>query len=70
MQKNHPIHINIPITKIDEEQRMVWGYATVEEVDAHGEIIGYEASKQAFPNWLGNIREMHGSVAIGKRITT
>lgn len=68
MNKNHPIHINIPITKIDEEQRMVWGYATVEEIDAHGEIIGYQASKKAFPEWLGNIREMHGPTAIGKSI--
>jgi HK97 family phage prohead protease len=68
MQKSHPLHINIPISKIDEEQRMVWGYATVEELDAHGEIIGYEASKKAFPRWLGNIREMHGDKAIGKRI--
>ena len=68
MQKGHPIHINIPITKIDEDQRMIWGYATVEEVDAHGEIIGYEASKKAFSNWVGNIREMHGDTAIGKAI--
>lgn len=68
MKKNHPIHINIPIAKVDEDQRMVWGYATVEEVDAHGEIIGYEASKKAFSNWVGNIREMHGPVAIGKSI--
>lgn len=65
---NKPLHINIPITKIDKDQRMVWGYATVEEVDAHGEIIGYQASKKAFPAWLGNIREMHGSTAIGKSI--
>lgn len=61
----HPIHITVPITKIDEEQRMVWGYATVEEVDKHGEIIGYEASKEAFAAWPGNIREMHDPVAVG-----
>lgn len=68
MKQDHPIHINIPISKIDEEQRMVWGYATVEEVDAHGEIIGYEASKKAFSNWVGNIREMHKDIAVGKAI--
>ena len=63
-----PLHITIPITKVDEEQRMVYGYATVEELDAHGEIITYEASKKAFSNWIGNIREMHQDIAIGKAI--
>lgn len=63
-----PLHITIPITKVDEEQRMVYGYATVEELDSHGEIITYEASKKAFSNWIGNIREMHQDVAVGKAV--
>lgn len=63
-----PLHITIPITKVDEEQRMVYGYATVEELDAHGEIITYEASKKAFSNWIGNIREMHQDIAVGKAL--
>ena len=53
-----PLHVTIPITKVDEEQRMVYGYATVEELDSHGEIITFEASKKAFSNWIGNIREI------------
>lgn len=61
----HPLHITVPITKVDEEKRMVYGYATVEEIDKHGEIIGYEASKKAFGEWPGNIREMHDPVAVG-----
>lgn len=63
-----PLHVTIPITKVDEDQRMVYGYATVEEIDAHGEIIGYEASKKAFEGWIGNIREMHQDVAVGKAL--
>ena len=63
-----PLHVTIPITKVDEEQRMVYGYATVEELDSHGEIITYEASKQAFSNWIGNIREMHQDIAVGKAL--
>lgn len=62
------IHLNIPITKIDEDQRMVYGFATVEELDSHGDIITYEASKKAFSDWIGNIREMHEEKAIGKAI--
>jgi phage head maturation protease len=63
-----PLHVTIPITKIDEDQRMVYGYATVEEIDSHGEIISYEASKKAFDGWIGNIREMHQDVAVGKAL--
>lgn len=66
---NKPMHISVPISKVDEEQRMVWGFATVEEVDKHGEIIGYEASKKAFGAWPGNIREQHNpDRAVGKGI--
>ncbi len=68
IQTGHPIRLNIPITKIDEEQRTVWGYATVEEIDVHGEIISYPASQKAFSNWIGNIREMHSNVAVGKGV--
>ena len=67
---NKPLHVTIPITKIDEDQRMVYGYATVEEIDAHGEIIGYEASKKAFGEWIGNIRDMHQDIAVGKNMET
>lgn len=67
---NKPLHVTIPIAKIDEDQRMVYGYATVEEIDAHGEIIGYEASKKAFGNWIGNIRDMHQDIAVGKNMET
>ncbi len=63
-----PMNLHIPISKIDEEQRTVWGYATVEELDKHGEIVSYEASKRAFKEWPGNIREMHQDIAVGKAI--
>jgi phage head maturation protease len=67
---NKPLHVTIPIAKIDEDQRMVYGYATVEEIDAHGEIIGYDASKKAFGAWIGNIRDMHQDIAVGKNMET
>lgn len=68
--KLNAINLNIPISKIDEEKRMVWGFATVEEIDKHGEIISYDASKKAFNDWPGNIREMHQDVAVGKALET
>ena len=62
------LHFNIPISKVDEEQRMVWGYATTEDIDSQNDIVDYQASKKAFSEWLGNIREMHNPIAVGKAI--
>lgn len=64
-----PLQLSMPISKLDEEKREVWGYATVEELDKQGEIVDYVASKKAFSDWPGNIREMHDPTrAIGKKV--
>ena len=65
---NKQITFSIPISKVDEEQRMVYGVATAEVLDHQNEIVDYEASRKAFTEWKGNIREMHGEAAVGKRI--
>ena len=44
------------------------GFATLDNVDRHGDIVTSEASKKAFDNFRGNIREMHGPSAVGKMI--
>lgn len=62
-------HLFIPITKVDEERRTVAGWATTEKVDKQNEIVDYEASKKAFDDWHGNIREMHEPKAVGKAIS-
>jgi hypothetical protein len=54
-----------PIQKIDKKKRLVYGYATTEKVDQSEEIVDYEASKKAFDEWPGNIREMHQTKAVG-----
>lgn len=67
MQKE--FHISAPIVKIDEDQRIIYAYATTEDVDKQGEIVDYDASKKAFGSWvkqLGNIREMHQPKVVGK----
>lgn len=62
-------HLNryLPIHRIDEKNRMVWGLATDETVDAQDEIIDYEATKKAVAEWRewANIREMHSPSAVG-----
>lgn len=57
------------IEKIDKENRTVGGWATTEALDKQSEIVDYGASKNAFSEWSGNIREQHdNSRAVGKAI--
>jgi len=70
----------IPITRIDEESREVWGYATTDQVDSFGTVFDYDASKRAYAEWSnefdirtggeskGNLRAMHQKIAAGKLI--
>jgi hypothetical protein len=68
----------IPICKVDEETRTVYGVATAEKADRSGEICDYASTKPYFQAWsadfskttagksLGNLRAMHSHVAAGK----
>lgn len=55
------------ITKVDAEQRMVWGYASTEAVDSDGEVIKRSAIEAALEDYMkfANIREMHQPSAVG-----
>jgi HK97 family phage prohead protease len=56
-----------PITKIDEAEHMVFGYASTEALDSQGEIVKREALEAALPDYMrfANIREMHQPSAVG-----
>lgn len=64
------LRLDIPITKVDEENRLVSGFATLDNLDKHGDVIEAEASRRAFNQFesRGNIREMHMPVAVGKMV--
>lgn len=65
------------IRKVDEEKRLVYARAAQEVVDNSREIMDYASSKPHFAKWsediakdtagrnLGNVRAMHGKVAVG-----
>lgn len=61
-------NISFPIDMIKKEQRIVVGIATADNIDKSGDIVDFEASKEAFANWGGNIREMHAPIAVGKAV--
>lgn len=68
----------VPLTKVDEEQRLVYGRITQEVLDKSGEAMDYVTSKPLFEKWSneihtnsgglskGNVRVMHGLTAAGK----
>lgn len=67
MQDN-TFHVSFPIEMIKQEERIVTGVATADNIDSSGDIIEFGASEKAFKAWRGNIREMHAPIAVGKAI--
>ena len=62
------IAFGIPFSKVDVKTRTVEGFATLDNVDKADEVVDFSASKQAFSDWIGNVREMHAPKAVGKAI--
>ena len=66
---NDNVYGVMPISKIDEEKRLVSGFASLNNVDQHSDVITLEASMASFANFRGNIREMHQPIAAGKMLS-
>lgn len=58
----------LPISKVNDEERMVYGYASTPDLDSQGEVVELEAIKKALPNYMKfpTIREMHTTNAVGR----
>jgi len=63
------LHLSVPFTKVNKENRTVSGFATLDNVDQTGDVVTAEASMKAFENFRGNLREMHQSIAVGKVVS-
>lgn len=74
LQKSHwvadegRVSLSVPISKVDRENRLVSGFATLDNIDTSDDIVTAEASKAAFSSFRGNIREMHQPIAAGKMV--
>lgn len=55
----------MPLAKVDRENRLVHGYATLNNMDSQGDVVLAEASQEAFSKARGNLREMHQPIAAG-----
>jgi hypothetical protein len=62
------VRLTMPLTKVDEENRIVSGYATLDNVDTGDDCVLASASVNAFENFRGNIRLMHQPVPAGKLV--
>ena len=63
------IKIAVPFSKVDIEKRTVSGFATLDNIDSHGDVVTSEASVEAFKRFRGNLREMHQPLAVGKVVS-
>jgi hypothetical protein len=63
------LHLSVPFTKVNRENRTVSGFATLDNVDQTGDVVTAEASMKAFENFRGNLREMHQAIAVGKVVS-
>jgi hypothetical protein len=63
------VRFSMPIGKIDQERRIVSGFATLDNVDKQNDIVTTEASMNAFKKFRGNLREMHQPSAVGKVVS-
>jgi uncharacterized protein YeeX (DUF496 family) len=66
---NEKIKMSFPIAKVNREKRTVSGFATLDNIDRHGDIVTPQASEKAFARFRGNLREMHQPIAVGKVVS-
>lgn len=55
----------VPLTKVDEEQRLVYGTITQQILDKSGEMMDYTSSKPNFEKWSNDIHEATGGLSKG-----
>lgn len=63
------VRLTMPIAKVDEERRIVSGFATLDNIDRQGDVLLSDASRKAFENFRGNVRLMHQPIPAGKVVS-
>lgn len=64
------IRLSMPLLKVDQEKRIVHGFATLDNLDKQDDIVTKAASVKAFERFRGNIREQHDPhKAVGRIVT-
>jgi len=62
------VRLTMPLSKVDKENRLVSGWASLDNADSQGDVVLKEANQRAFSRFRGNIREMHQPIAVGRMV--
>ncbi len=62
------VRLSMPLSKVDTENRLVSGWASLDNADSQGDVVLKEANQKAFSRFRGNIREMHQPIAVGRMV--
>lgn len=62
------VRVSVPLQKVDTENRIVSGWATLDNIDTSKDIVLASASAAAFEGFRGNIRLMHQPIPAGKLV--
>lgn len=62
------VRLTMPLSKVDQDNRLVSGWASLDNADSQGDVVLKEANQRAFSRFRGNIREMHQPIAVGKMV--
>lgn len=63
------VRLSMPLQKIDKQARTVSGFASLDNIDTHGDIVTHEANKKAFGKFRGNLRLMHQPIPAGRLLS-
>ena len=63
------ISLSMSFAKVDKENRTVSGFATLDNADRQDDILKADASRAAFEQFRGNVREMHQNNAVGRMLS-
>jgi len=63
------VSLSVPLAKVDAENRIVSGFATLDNVDTQSDVVTAEASVLAFERSRRNLREMHQKKAVGRVVS-
>src|SRR6266542_1243176 len=66
---SNKVRLSLPFAKIDQENRLVHGFATLDNADSQDDVVEAEASQRAFARARGNLREMHQPIAAGRMVS-
>lgn len=69
LNDSNNVRLIMPFSKVDQENRTVSGFASLNNVDKTDDVVTAEASAEAFASFRGNIREMHQPIAAGRMLS-